>query len=136
MESYARGYKMLHKGREILQIRHIPQSPSGDLKHKTVDKTLCIRQVLIHLLPDIGPKRRRKSCFIFPLFLLSSLGVCMGPLSKLRCCTSWPQVQPFKPAMLLSLEEDVLQRVKRCYERDDAVLVPSSRCYQGSCRQR
>lgn len=51
--SYARGYILLHKAREILQTRYTPQSPSRDLKHKTVETILWIRKVLIHLLKDI-----------------------------------------------------------------------------------
>lgn len=97
MNSYARGYKLLHTIGEILQTRHIPQSPSGDLKHKIADTTLWIRKGLIYLLPGIGPIGRWKSHFRFPLFLLSSRGICKRPLSKLRCCTGWPQYSHLNP---------------------------------------
>lgn len=49
--------------------------------------------------------------FISPLFP----GHLQATTTKAEMLHCLVPVQPFKPAMLLSLEEDALERVKRCY---------------------
>ena len=49
--------------------------------------------------------------FISPLFP----GHLQGTTIKVKMLHWLAPVQPFNPAMLLSLEEDALQRVKKCY---------------------
>lgn len=112
MNSYARGHELLHKAGEILQTRHIPQSLSGDLEHKAADTALWIRKVLIHPEPDIREvKEPLQNSSISPLFP----GHLQGTTVKAEMLHWWAPDQRFKPALLLSLEEDAPQRVKCCY---------------------
>lgn len=131
MNSYARGHELLHKAGEILQTRHIPQSLSSDLKHKAADTALWIRKVLNHLSPDTREvKDPLQNSFLSPLFP----GHLQGTTTKTKMLHWWTPGQTFKPALLLSLEEDAPQRVKSCYWCCfGAIWSSSSPCYQGSC---
>lgn len=60
---------------------------------------------------DREVKEPLQTFFISPLFS----GHLQGTTVKAKMLHGLAPVQSFNPAMLLSLEEDALQRVKRCY---------------------